>query len=344
MSQVRIAAELLEEYGAISKNALRSYLRVHGARGAEYLGDAVRDYPERGGRNLRSSLCIAVARAFGARIDDAINSAVALELLHNAFLVHDDVEDDSEQRRGRPALHVLHGAPIAINVGDALTVLSLQPLLDNRKTLGLRVSLRILEEAEQMARETVEGQAIELGWRQMNTIDLGEEDYLRMVLKKTCWYTTVFPIRIGALIGTRDGIDLQQFLRFGFFVGAAFQIQDDMLNLVGNRRLYGKELEGDLWEGKRTLMIVHLLNQTEPDDRVRLGAFLGQSRKQKCVEDVKWIRNLMDRYGSLAYSSQLAHALAGAANSEFERIFAGMPETRDLQFIRELPAWVIHRA
>jgi geranylgeranyl diphosphate synthase, type II len=339
-----VAAKLLAEYGAVSKSALRKYLRVHASRGAEYLGDAVRDYPERAGRSLRSSLCIAVARAFGAKTEDAINSAVALELLHNAFLVHDDIEDDSEERRGQPTLHVLHGAPIAINVGDALTVLSLQPLLDNRKNLGVRVSLRILEEAEHMARETVEGQAIELGWRERNVIDLGEEDYLRMVLKKTCWYTTVFPIRIGALIGTRDGIALEQFIPFGFFVGAAFQIQDDMLNLIGNRRRYGKELEGDLWEGKRTLMIVHLLNHAQPEERTRLRAFLGQPRKQKRAEDVKWVRTLMEQYGSLAYASQLAHALAGAATAEFDRSFAGLPESRDLQFIRELPAWAIHRA
>ncbi len=344
MSRPGVAAKLLAEYGAVSRNALRKYLQVRGARGAEYLGDAVRDYPERAGRSLRSSLCIAVARAYGATTDDALNSAVALELLHNAFLVHDDIEDDSEERRGQPTLHVLHGAPIAINVGDALSVLSLQPLLDNRKTLGVRVSLRIMEEAEHMARETVEGQAIELGWRENNTVDLGEEDYLRMVLKKTCWYSTVFPIRIGALIGTRDGIDLEQFLRFGFFVGAAFQIQDDMLNLVGNSRRYGKELEGDLWEGKRTLMIVHLLNQVDPEERTRLRAFLGQTRRQKRAQDVRWVRGLMDRYGSLTYASQLAHALAGAADWEFRRTFAGLPKSRDLQFIRELPAWAIHRA
>jgi geranylgeranyl diphosphate synthase, type II len=339
-----VCPELLEEYGALSKRALLEYLRVPGARGAEYLPGALREYPERGGRALRASLCIAVARAFGANIEDAINSAVALELLHNAFLVHDDIEDGSEQRRGRPALHVLHGAPIAINVGDALTVLSLRPLLNNRKALGPRVSLRILDEAEHMARETVEGQAIELGWRRTNAVDLNDEDYLRMVLKKTCWYTTVCPIRIGAVIGTRDGIDLEQFVRFGFFVGAAFQIQDDMLNLVGDRERYGKELEGDLWEGKRTLMVLHVLNKVDPDERVRVGEFLGQARKRKRAGDVKWLRKLMDRHGSLEYSSQFAHALAGAAKAELQQLFSGLPDTRDLQFIHELPAWVIHRS
>jgi geranylgeranyl diphosphate synthase type II len=344
MNRAQVVPEILGEYGAICRRAVRRYLSIRGDRGAEYLGDALRDYPERGGRSLRSSLCIAVARAFGASIDDALDSAVALEMMHNSFLIHDDVEDDSEVRRGRPTLHVLHGVPIAINVGDALTVLSLRPFLRNRSTLGARLSLRILEEAEQMARETVEGQAIELGWRRANTIDLGDDDYLRMVLKKTCWYTTIFPTRVGALIGSRDGVDLEPFLRFGFFVGAAFQIQDDLLNLIGDRAQYGKEIGGDLWEGKRTLMIIHLLNQANDDEVTRLSLFLATPRADKRSSDATWVRDLMDSYGSVAYCQQVAHGLAGAATLEFERGFAGLPESRDLSFVRELPAWVISRA
>jgi geranylgeranyl diphosphate synthase type II len=339
----RIAHRLLEEYGSIARRSIQKYLSVRVTRGAEYFPSAVRDYPDRGGRSLRSVLCMAVARCFGATTEEAVNSAVAIELLHNAFLVHDDIEDASEERRGAPTLHAIHGVPIAVNVGDALSVLSLRPLLDNRKMLGPHVAMRILEEAEHMARETVEGQAIELGWRHNNAIDLGEEDYMRMVLKKTCWYTTIFPSRVGVLIGTRDNADLDRFLHFGFFVGAAFQIQDDLLNLIGDPARYGKERDGDLWEGKRTLMIVHLLNCVSNEQRVRLQEFLGLARKEKRAEEVSWVRQLLDRHGSLEYSRQVAHGLAGAASREFEVTFAGLPETRDLQFVRELPTWVLSR-
>lgn len=338
-----IAPTLLLEYGEITRKALGKYTSISGPPGAEYLGSAIREYPDRGGRSLRATLCIAVARAFGATVLDALNSAVSIELMHNAFLVHDDIEDASEERRGRPTLHAMHGTPIAINVGDALTVLSLRPLLENRSTLGLRLTLRILEEAEKMARETIEGQAIELGWRHVNAVDLSEDDYLRMVLKKTCWYTTIFPNRVGALIGTRDSVDLERFLRFGFFVGAAFQIQDDILNLVGNPERYGKELAGDLWEGKRTLMIVHLLKQANQEDRQRLQAFLGTQRQHKRSEEVDWLLGLMDLHGSIDHARHIAHGLAGAACLEFERSFAGLPLSRDLEFIHELPTWVIHR-
>ena len=105
-----------------------------------YLYDLAADYPRRGGKMMRPSICIATARAFGARSSDAVRSAVAIELLHNAFLVHDDIEDESEMRRGEPALHSLHGVPLALNAGDAMLLLSLRPLLDNRAGPRLPIS------------------------------------------------------------------------------------------------------------------------------------------------------------------------------------------------------------
>lgn len=334
--------ERLEEYGAAARARMREYLRERRSHHAFH--ELVADYPERGGRSLRASLCLATARAFGAGPTEALNSAVALELLHNAFLVHDDLEDESEERRGRPTLHVRHGAPLAINAGDALAVLSLRPLIDNVGMLGARLALRILEEAERMARESVEGQALELWWRQHHVIDLEEADYLRMVLKKTCWYTTIYPMRVGVLIGTRDGVELDSYLHFGFFVGAAFQIQDDLLNLVGDEASYGKERDGDIWEGKRTLMLIHLLNAMDSESRARLAQVLGRPRVERTREEVQWVRKQMDRYGSIDYARQVAHGLAGAALHEFALAFADVPDSPDKDFLAALPTWVIERA
>ncbi|MFT3768300.1 MAG: polyprenyl synthetase family protein [Minicystis sp.] len=337
-----LVREVLDEYGSIARAHLRSYLA--GRQPARYLYDLAADYPERGGRSMRASLCLASARAFGADPADALNSAAAVEMLHNAFLIHDDVEDDSEERRGRPTMHLLHGVPIAINVGDALAVLSLRPLIDNVSTLGSRLALRVLEEAERMARESVEGQAMELWWRERNVVDLEEADYLKLILKKTCWYSTIYPMRVGALIGTRDGVDLDKYLRFGFFVGAAFQIQDDLLNLVGDEVKYGKEIDGDIWEGKRTLMLIHLLGQATPEDRARIAEVLGRTRQERTLTDVRWIRALMDQYGSIDYARQMAHGLAGAALHEFEVAYGDLPESRDKRFLEAVATWAIERA
>jgi len=332
---------MLKEYGDVTRVALCDYLRPREPR--RHLYSLVADYPQRGGRMLRSSLCIATARAFGAGLEDAVRSAVAIELLHNAFLVHDDIEDESDHRRGRPTLHTLHGVDVAVNVGDALTLLSIRALIDNRRTLGERLSLRVIEEAEHMAQETVEGQAIELGWRRDNAIDLAETDYLEMVLKKTCWYTTIWPSRVGALIGTRADRDLDRFICFGFFLGAAFQITDDLLNLQGDARRYGKELGGDIWEGKRTLMLIALLQQAGPRERARLGTFLAQPRHARRPGDVAWVRKRMEAQGCFEYARQVAHGLAGAARREGAALYAALPSSRDREFIEALPTWVLSR-
>jgi geranylgeranyl diphosphate synthase type II len=336
----RLVSAVLAEYGALVHHALRDYLRGEQPE----LYELAADYPTRGGRSLRASLCIASARVFGASIEQAINSAVALELMHNAFLVHDDVEDESEERRGRPALHVLHGVPIAVNVGDALAVMSLRPLIDNRNTLGTRVALRVLEETERMARESVEGQAMELTWRRSNALALTCEDYLRMILKKTCWYTCIYPCRIGALIGTHDGHDLDRFIRFGFFVGAAFQIQDDLLNLIGDAKRYGKELNGDLWEGKRTLMLIHVLNRADPDERAQLASLLRKARSRRTAGDVRWMRARMDAHGSIDFARQTAHGLAGAARHECALAYDDVPASRDRDFLESLSSWALARS
>ena len=332
--------EMLQEYGQITRQKLADYLPTRRPR--RHLYDLLVDYPERGGKMMRPSLCIATAKAFGASTDEALRSAAAIELMHNAVLIHDDIEDGSEERRGKPTLHMLHGVPLAINAGDTLTLMSLRPLMENRTSLGPRLSLRILEETEHVARESAEGQAMELGWRRDNVNDLSEEDYLVMVLKKTCWFGTIFPSRVGAMIGTRNNIELDQFVKFGFFLGAAFQIQDDLLNLVADER-YGKEKDGDIWEGKRTLMLIRLFNEATERERKRLDSIMAQSRLERQAKDVAWIRELMDRYDCIDYARKFAHGLAGAAAHEFSNIYGQVPDSRDKRFIEGLVTWVFER-
>ncbi len=307
-----------------------------------YLYDLAADYPRRGGKMMRPSICIATARAFGARSSDAVRSAVAIELLHNAFLIHDDIEDESELRRGAPALHSLHGVPLALNAGDAMLLLSLRPLLDNRRNLGAQLALDVLLETERMARESAEGQAMELGWRRDNVMGLEDEDYFSLVLKKTSWLAVIYPARVGAMIGTHGRVDLDQFIRFGFFLGAAFQIQDDLLNLAADDR-YGKEAFGDLFEGKRTLMLIHAFRQGTEAERAKLKAVMGAPRSERKADDVAWIRTLMERYNSLNYARRIGYGLAGAALHEFARIFGRLPASRDKEFLRGLITWIFER-
>jgi geranylgeranyl diphosphate synthase type II len=275
-------------------------------------------------------------------VNDAVASAASIELLHNALLVHDDIEDDSEQRRGAPTLHTLHGVPLALNAGDALGLLSITPLKDNVARLGSALAIRIFEETERAAWASAEGQALELGWQRDGCVDLGSEDYLRMVLLKTCWLTVIHPLRVGCLIGSRGKFDLDGLVRAGFFTGAAFQIQDDVLNLAGGPR-YGKEIDGDLREGKRTLILIHALERAPLRDRKRLERFLRKSRKERTSAEIAWVRSLIEASGSIAHARGVAAGLAGAALNEFDRCFAGLERSRDIDFLRALPTWVLQR-
>jgi geranylgeranyl diphosphate synthase, type II len=338
---VGLVASVLKEYSEATRAVLFGYLPEREPR--RYLYDLLAEYPRRGGRGFRPSLCIATARAFGAPMELALRTAASIELIHNAMLIHDDIEDESEQRRGKPTMHAAEGVPIAINTGDMLSLLSMRPLFDNRHWLGPDLSLRILEETERMARESAEGQAFELGWRRDNVIDVREADYLLMVLKKTCWLATIHPSRMGMLIGSRGAIGLDGCIRFGFFLGAAFQIQDDLLNLEGDATAYGKEIGGDVREGKRTLMLIHLFSSATAAERQRLHNFLGQPREQRSDKDVDWVRRRMDHYGCIVYARQVAQALAGAAQYEFTQLYQQLPDSRDKRFLEALPAWVIER-
>ena len=333
--------ECLAEYKNLTMSALLAALPKTEPR--RYLYDLVPLYPKRAGKGLRCGLTMATCGAFGGAPTMALNSAVAIELFHNAFLVHDDVEDGSISRRGLPTLAAEYGLAVAVNVGDAMNVLSIEPLMRNLDLLGPVVTWDVLVEIQHMVKQSAEGQATELGWVRDNVLELEDADYLRMTLKKTCWYTCIHPCRIGAVIASRGAIDPDRFNRFGYFMGAAFQIQDDVLNLVADESRYGKEIGGDIWEGKRTMMLIHLYQHASTLEQKRLRAFLAKPREKRVETDVRWVRSLMDRYGSLDHARASARSLAGAALDEFQSAFADAPDSRDKRFIEQIIHYMIER-
>ena len=248
-------------------------------------------------------------------------------MLHNAFLVHDDIEDASLLRRGQPTLHVAHGVPLAINAGDALAVLAHAPLRDNRDRLGSRLATLVAEEFDLMERRTLEGQAMELGWRRDGRLDLTPEHYLDLVLRKTCWYTTIHPLRVGALIGSWAKANLDPLVVFGSYLGAAFQIADDLLNLDVRADRYGKEPFGDLREGKRTLMVIHLLGTVGPADRRFVIDFFAEDGPPRSAAAAQSIFELMVAHGSVEFARRFGQGIADAARTCFDEAFSGLPDS-----------------
>jgi geranylgeranyl diphosphate synthase type II len=301
-----------------------------GTRVDRDLYDLVRDYPLRPAKMLRPALAFATCRALGGHPAAVMPTAAVLELYHNAFLIHDDVEDGSLSRRDGPTLHRAHGMPVAINVGDALLALCLKPLLDNTKLIGLGRALRVLAAVAEMSRHTAEGQAMELGWIQRGEWDLGDADYLRMVHQKTTWYTFLAPVTVGALIAGANERVVTRLRCWATLLGSAFQIQDDVLNLDGASAAYGKEAAGDLWEGKRTMILLHALRNASPAERARALAALARPRPPtpesvgdpawKSEDDVRFLLDLVHSTYSLEYARGEGRRRAARAQESLEQL------------------------
>lgn len=357
-SAVEAVEATLARYARITRDAMDRYLGSHaptrhlGDRApARYLYDLVREYPARGGKGIRPALLLATCEAFGGSLAEGLGPAVAIELAHNAFLVHDDIEDGSRRRRGRPTLHELHGTPLAVNAGDALAALALRPLRDGGP-LSSRLATRVSDEFLQMLAHTIEGQAIELGWRADNVTDLGPSDYLDLIARKTSWYTTVWPLRVGALIGSSGTASLRPLTRFGFYLGAAFQIRDDLLDLEGSTTRYGKDALGDIREGKRTLMLLHLLGAASAEERAALTEYLAHVARSVSGPmgagdrpdlDARDVLALMVRYGSLDYAFQFGQGIAAAAYDSFHEAFADVPPSPARDFIEAMVPYMLAR-
>ncbi|WP_197514721.1 polyprenyl synthetase family protein [Mycobacterium sp. 852013-50091_SCH5140682] len=372
----------LDDYLARCKEACDCEIeRLYGSSdcGPSGLRELILDYPLRGGKALRPALSIATCLGLGGHLEAVLPTAATLELYHNAFLIHDDIEDDSWRRRGRPTLHIDHGIPIAVNVGDAMLSLSLQPLLDNVERIGLGPALRILRAVAHMTRQTVEGQAIELEWVRSNIWRLDDADYLRMVELKTSWYSFIIPLQAGVIAAGGGADQLAALEIFGRHLGAAFQITDDLLNLRADPQDYGKEIGGDLWEGKRTLMLLHALRRADPDDRERAVAILARRRpsaagelglaelldrltargelsrvgrdaitaqvlgrhdtEAKTLDDIRWLHRLLHQTGSLAHAREVAAAHARDAAAALAAL-DWLPPSQHRDMLTDLVAYV----
>jgi geranylgeranyl diphosphate synthase type II len=306
----------------------------------QWLYGPMREYPARPGKALRPALCLAAGQVFGGKPDDLLGIAVAIELLHNAFLVHDDIADGSELRRGRPTLAAKHGMAAALNAGDGLAIVAGQVLRKATRRLDRDLADLVWTEFDTMAMRTLEGQATEVGWQLDNVEHLRPEDYLELIMHKTCWYTTIHPLRVGAMVGSGGTVDLGPLVRFGFHFGAAFQIRDDLLNLVGDEQTYGKEILGDLYEGKRTLTLVHLMATADGADRVLVSDYLRRSRAERSDELVRTVRGLMDDYGSIDFTREYAEGILLVAEEYFEQAFTAARPGPDLDFLRSLVPYV----
>ena len=313
---------------------LRRYLAKYPPESAlhRYLYGILDEFIARGGKRTRPALAMLACEAVGGNPERALSTGCAIEFFHAAALIHDDIMDGSELRRGSECAHRVHGEALAINAGDyalslVCTIVVDDPLLDDATKLAV---LRVIGE---MSERTIEGQALDVGWVRDQVFDLTVEDYMHMALGKTGYYSGIAPLRAGAIIGGGNEAQVEALAEFGKHCSIAFQIQDDLLNLIGDEKTMGKDRLSDIKESKRTLMVVHCLNVSAPSDRDRLIELL-RLGPAKTADQAQEVLGLLERYGSVEYARAVARDLVARGRSCLEvlpdskarRILASMAE------------------
>ena len=304
----------------------------------------INEYPARQGKYFRPTLLIMSARLHGAPVERCLLSAAALQVSEDWLLIHDDVEDHSTERRHKPSLNKMFGEELAINAGDALHIIMWKILRDNIKFLGNNIGFKVFDKMQQTLLTTTEGQYLELSWIKNNIIEIKEYQYFEMAIKKTAGYTTVAPAQIGAIIaekGSKQNLD--KINEWALPFGLAFQIYDDVMNLIESSKSQGKESAGDILEGKRTIILCHLLSKCSSEEKQMVNTIYSKSREQKTESEKKFILDLMNKYESIEYAADIAKKYSGQALDLFNKYSKDFPNSESKQAIEQAIQFVVNR-
>ena len=289
----------IKSRAALAEKEIREYLD----RPLDELYAPLRDIMSRGGKRLRPAMCMIACEAVGGKAKDALTTAAAIEMIHNFTLIHDDIADKSELRRGKPCLHHLHGLGLAINAGDGMFSVAYCALVDAVKRMEWGPGTRVLGILAQRVTEVCEGQAMDIAWVEKRRWDLTEKDYFEMIRRKTGALMSA-ACETGGVIGGGTEKQIRGLRDFGMDIGVGFQIHDDVLNLRADVKKYGKEIGGDINEGKRTLMVISTLEACRPSEREFLGRMLDKPRNSQ--DEIKAAIEIIEKYGSIDNAARVA--------------------------------------
>jgi len=305
--------------------------------------DMVREYPERQGKYVRPGLLLLSCRMFGGDAEKGMLTAAAMQTSEDWILIHDDILDHSEERRKKPTLHRQAGVELAINAGDALHMIMWKMLGDNADALGAPVGRAVFDKMYEILMVTAEGQYIEGHWIRDKVVDVVEDEYYGMIRRKAAWYTIIGPLQLGALVAGASPEDVGAWVDVGMPFGCGFQIWDDVMNLSVDASKQGKERAGDILEGKRTLMLIHLLRHCSPVEKQQVLSIYRKHRKEKTLEERDLVLGLMETYGSIEFGKERAQAFAQQARGNFDKAFAHVPDSDAKRTIRAGIGWVVDR-
>lgn len=279
----------------------------------EILYDALSYIKDTGGKRLRPIICFLSAEAVGGSREDALFTAVAIELLHNASLVHDDIIDNNDIRRKNPSNPAMYGEKKAIVIGDLLFGLSCEMLA----RCGVPKVVGLVSNA---VSDTAMGEYLEFTLR--NLQEATEQSYMEVARLKTA-ATFRASAEAGAVLGGGSEVEVKNFRNYGKNLGVAFQIQDDILDICGETAKIGKPVGLDIKNGERTLLVIHALNHSDNPEKDYIKAILFKEQERESF-DIDRVRNILFKSGSIDYALQLSEefvsnartCIAGLADSE----------------------------
>ncbi len=315
--QKKINKELRKEFKEHKKRGER--IHSEGVKVIEYL----KDYTMRGGKRVRPALIIAGYKAVGGEDEENILPAsLSIEALQSYLLVHDDIMDEDDLRRGDDTLHKMYeryhkkkfsgdrpekfGENMGIIAGDIANSFAVSQIL--KTDFDDKTKIEALQKFEQIHRHTGYGQVLDVTFNEKDVENVTEKDVLTVHHLKTAQYTIAGPLEMGAIFGkgTKEQIDVLK--KYGENVGKAFQVYDDMLGLFGDRDKLGKPADSDLKEGKRTLLILKALENSDEKQRKTILDALGN--RDVTDEQIEEVRRVVKETGSYDYSRRLTVKLA----------------------------------
>ncbi|MDO5852070.1 MAG: short chain isoprenyl diphosphate synthase IdsA [Methanobacteriaceae archaeon] len=263
-----------------------------------------------GGKKFRPALAVLSCQTVGGKTEKALKTAAALELVHTFSLIHDDIMDNDDTRRGMKSVHKVWGTPLAILAGDTLFAKAYESIIntadDNIAYEQVLDALKILVDS---CVKICEGQAVDMQFEE--TFEVSEEQYMNMIYKKTAALIAAATTS-GAIIGGATNIEIQAMEKYGKNIGLAFQIQDDYIDLTGED--IGKPVGSDLVEGKKTIMVIHALEKANKEDHDRLIELL--SVNDESIKDEAMI--LLEKYGAIDYAKNIAQKHVDLAKEALE--------------------------
>jgi geranylgeranyl diphosphate synthase type II len=318
-------SEYINQYKDAIYSKIMEYLPV---KDPEEHYRIVREYSERRGKYVRPGLLMLTGEMFGATMDKLALPAAAMQLSEDWILVHDDIEDNSELRRGKPALHRIYGTEIAINAGDAMHIAMWRMLKDYMLKMGNDLGNAVYEKFYDMLEYTVEGQYMETNfiYNIKNLSKVPEDFYFRIVNGKTCYYSVYGPMQIGAIIGGKDPGTVNIMKSIGEPAGMAFQITDDILDMTGDEKDFGKKRYGDLYEGKLTLIMAHSYSSATSEEKAKIDAVYAKKREQKTQEDIGFLVKIVEKYKGIEYARSVAEDYAKKARETVETYRGVIPD------------------